>query len=80
MGHFALLTWIYRMAEVLPHLVKTIEFRRFSPNGLIKVMNCQEVTLSPASYHSIRVLSQEKHGALFKVVKDFFLLPKSTLF
>jgi hypothetical protein len=35
------------MVEVLPNLVKAIEFCRFSPNGLIKVMSSQEVTLSP---------------------------------
>jgi hypothetical protein len=36
------------------------------------------VTLSPKGYHLIRVLSQEKHGATFKVVRDLSVLPKST--
>jgi hypothetical protein len=43
-------------------------------------MSYQEVTLSLAGYHLIRVLSQEKHGAPFRVVKDISSLPKSTLF
>ncbi len=37
------------MAEVLPNLLKAIEFHKVSPNGLIKAMNSQKVTLSPAS-------------------------------
>jgi hypothetical protein len=68
------------VAEVLPNLVKAIEFHRVSPNGLIRVVSFQEVTLSPASYHLVRVIIQKKHRALFKVVKDFSVLPKSILF
>jgi hypothetical protein len=77
--HLAPFTWFYRVAEVLLNLVKAIEFRRISPDGLIRAMNSQEVTLSPIGYHSIRVISQEKHGAPFRMVRDFFALPKSTL-
>jgi len=80
MGHLAPFTWIYQMAEVFPNLVKTIEFRRISPNGLIRAMSSQEVTLSLPCYHSVKVQSQLKHGAPFKVVRDFSALPKSTLF
>jgi hypothetical protein len=67
------------MAEVLPNLVKAIEFRRISPNGLIKTLSFQEVILSPIGYHSVRALSQEKHKTPFRVVRNFSALPKSTL-
>jgi hypothetical protein len=80
MGHLAPLTWIYRVAEILPNLVKAIKFRRISLNGLIKAVNSQEVTFSPIGYHSVRILFQDKHGAPFRMVRDFSALPKSTLF
>jgi hypothetical protein len=80
MGHLAPLTWIYRVAEVLSNLAKAIEFHKVSLNGFIRAVSFQEVTLSFASYHSVKVLSQEKHGAPFRVVRDFLALAKSTLF
>ncbi len=67
------------MTDVHSNLVKSIEFPKISPNGLIKAMNFQEVTLSLEGYHSIKVLSQEKHRAPFKVVKNLSVLPKSSL-
>jgi hypothetical protein len=76
-GHLTLLMWIYRMTGVLSNLVQAIEFRRISPNGFIRAMSFQKVTFSPEGYHLIRVLSQEKHITLFKVVKDLSVLPKS---
>ncbi len=79
-SHLALLTWIYRMAEVLPNLVKAIEFCRISLKGLIRAVNSQEVTLSPIGYHSVRILFQEKHIAPFRVVTYFSTLPKSVLY
>jgi hypothetical protein len=79
-GHLAPLTWIYRVAEVLPNLVKAIEFRKISSKSLIIAMSSQEVTFSPVGYILVRVLFQTKHGAPFKVVKDFSALPKSTIF
>jgi hypothetical protein len=41
------------------------------PQDLIRVVNSQEVTLSPTRFHSIRVLFQEKREAPFRVVKNF---------
>ncbi len=75
MGHLTPLTWNYQMAEVLPNLVKAIEFHKISPNSLIRVVSSQEVTFSPACHHSIRVLFQEKHEVPFIMVKDFSALP-----
>ncbi len=39
MSHLTPLTWIYRIAEVLPNLVKAIELCRISPNSLIRAMS-----------------------------------------
>ncbi len=69
-----------RRPGVLSNLVKAIEFRRISPNGLIRVMSFQELTLSPEGYHLIKILFQEKHGTPFKVVKDLSMLPKFSFF
>jgi hypothetical protein len=42
-------------------------------------VSTQEVTFSPDNYHLTRVLVQEKHEALFKVIRDLLVLPKSSL-
>jgi hypothetical protein len=47
--------------------LQVIEFQRVTPNGLIKIANSQVITISLESYHPIRVLSQERHGALLRV-------------
>jgi hypothetical protein len=75
-GDHTPLTWIYRVTGVSPNLVQAKEYRRVSPNGLIRVENPQEVTLCPESYHLIRVLIQEKHGAPFKVARELPSPPK----
>lgn len=71
--------WIYRVTRISSNLVQAIEFRKVSPNDLIRAMSLQEVTLFPEVYHSIRVLAQEKHKPPFKVVRDLSVLPKSSL-
>ncbi len=38
--------WIYQGMGVLSNLVQAIEFRRISPNGFIKAVSSQEVTLA----------------------------------
>jgi hypothetical protein len=80
MGHLTLLTWVFRVAKVLPNLVKAIESRRISPNGLIRDVISEHVTLSPVGYHSIRVLFPKKHEVPFRVVRDLSALPKSIIF
>ncbi len=77
--HLAPLMWIYRVTRVLSNSVKTIKFRKIFPNNLIRTVSSQEVTFSLKGYHLIKVLSQDKHGAPFKVVRDLSVLPKSTL-
>ncbi len=64
MSHLAPLTWIYRMVEVFPNLVKAIEFRKISPSGFMRIVSSQEVTLSPACYHLVKVLSQKTWNSL----------------
>jgi hypothetical protein len=74
--HLAPLTWIYQMMGVFSNLVKAIEFRKISPNDLIRVVSSQKVTLSPEGYHLIKVLSPKTTRNPVKVVRDFFMLPK----
>jgi hypothetical protein len=75
-GDHAPLTWIYyRVTGVSPNLVQAREYRRVSPNGLIRAENPQEVTLCPESYHLIRVLIQEKHGPLSRWPEIFLPFP-----
>ncbi len=50
--------------------MQAIEFQSVTPPGLIRAANSQVITLSPESYHPIRVLFQERHGAPYKVVRE----------
>jgi hypothetical protein len=79
-GNHTPLKWIYHVTSVSFNLVQAIEFSKASPNGLIRAVSTQEVTLSPENYHLTRVLVQEKHGTPFKVIKDLSILLKSSLF
>jgi hypothetical protein len=60
--------------------VQAIEFQRVTPTGLIRAANSQVITFSPEGYHPIRVLSQEKHGALFRVAGELPSLTKPPYF
>jgi len=64
------------MGEVLPNLVKTIKFRRISPNDLIRAVSSQEVTLSPVGYHLVRFLFQEKQGGPFQSGQKLLYTPQ----
>jgi hypothetical protein len=61
------LEWIYHVTGVTPNMVQANEFQRVTPTGFIKAM----ITLSPEGYHPIRVLFQERHGAPYKVAREF---------
>jgi hypothetical protein len=67
------------MTGVFSNSVQAIELCRVSPNGFIRAVNSQEVTLSSKGYHSIRVLVEEKQGAFLKVARDLLVLPKPSL-
>jgi hypothetical protein len=56
--------------------MQAVEFQRVTPTSFIRAANSQVITLSFKGYHPIRVLSQEKHGALFKVPKELPSLTK----
>jgi len=70
------LAWVYHVTRVTPNTVQAIEFQRVTPTGLIKAANSQVITLSPKGYHPIRVLSQERHGALFRIARELPSLTK----
>jgi len=56
--------------------VQAVEFQKVTLTGLIRALNSQVITLSPEGYHPIRVLSQERHGAPFRVARE---LPSLTM-
>jgi hypothetical protein len=74
-----ILEWVYHVTRVTPNTVQAIEFQRVTPTGLIRAANSQVITLSPEGYHPIRVLYQERHGAPYKVAKEFPSLTKLPL-
>jgi hypothetical protein len=61
-------------------MVQAIEFQRVTPTGLIRAANSQVITFSPEGYHLIRVLSQERHKAPFRIAREFPSLTKPSLF
>jgi hypothetical protein len=73
------LAWVYHVTGVTVNTVQVVEFQRVTPIGLIRASNSQVITLSPEGYHPIRVLSQEKHGALFRVARELPSLTKPPL-
>jgi hypothetical protein len=65
-GNNTTLAWVYHVTRV-------------TPIGFLRVANSQVITLSPKSYHPIRILSQERHGTPFKVAREFPSLTKPPL-
>jgi hypothetical protein len=74
------LAWVYHVTGVTPNMVQAIEFHRVTPIGLIRAANSQVITLSPKFYHPIKVLSQERHEASFRVARELPSLTKPPLF
>ncbi len=68
--------WVYHVTRVTPNKVQAIEFQRVTPTGFIRVANSQVITLSSKGYHQIKVLSQERHGAPLRVIKELPSLTK----
>jgi hypothetical protein len=73
------LAWVYHVTGVTPNTVQAVEFQRVTPIGLIGVANSQVITLSPEGYHPIKVLTQERHGAPLRVVRELPSLTKPPL-
>jgi hypothetical protein len=69
-GNNTTLAWEYHVIGVTPNTVQAVEFQKVTPIGFIKVANSQVITFSPEGYHPIRVLSQERHGALLRVARE----------
>ncbi len=73
-----LFDWVYHVTQTAHNMVQAIEFQRISHNGIIKATNSQEITLSTKGFHPIRVLMQERHGALLKEAKELSAPTKLT--
>jgi hypothetical protein len=66
----ASLEWVYYVLEALSDQVTALEFRRVSTSGQIQATSHQKHFLLPGIHSSIRVLSQERHGATLKITRD----------
>jgi hypothetical protein len=64
------LDWVYYVLESLPNMVIALEFRRISDSGQIRATSHQKPSLLLDNHISVRVLSQEGHGATFRVARD----------
>jgi hypothetical protein len=51
-------------------MVKAVEYKRITDNGLIQAAGRQEVTLPTKGFNFIRVFTQMKHGATLKVARE----------
>ncbi len=47
-----------------------IEYKSIVPNGRIQATTHQVISLSTANYRPVRVLSQERSGATYKIARD----------
>jgi hypothetical protein len=56
--------------DSLPDKVLALEFRKTSASGQLRAMSYQIYFLLHHNLSSVRVLSQERHGASLKVARD----------
>ncbi len=66
----ALLEWVYYMLESLPDKVLVLEFRKVSTSGQLRATSHQKHSLLLDNHTSVRVLSQERHGATLKIARN----------
>jgi len=59
--------------------MQVVKFQKVTPTSFIRAENSQVITLSPKSYHPIRVLSQERHEAPLRVARELPSLTKPPL-
>jgi len=64
------LNWVYFVLRSAQGKAEVIEYKRIAPNGRIQATTHQVILLSTANYRPVRVLSQERSGATYKVAKD----------
>ncbi len=64
------LDWVYYVLESLPNKVIVLEFKRILASGQIRATSHQKHSLLLDNHISVRVLSQEGHGATFRITKN----------
>ncbi len=64
------LNWVYYVLKSFPNKTLALEFRRISTNGQIRATSHQTHFLLFANHFSVRVLSQEGHGATLRIVRE----------
>jgi len=71
--------WIYYVLESHRGTAKVIEFKKITPNGIIKATTHAAITLPTKGYRPVRILSQDKHSSTLKVARDAPIPSKSPL-
>jgi hypothetical protein len=64
------LDWVYLVLELTRDKASAFEFKKTTLNGRIQAITQQALMISTVGYCAIKVLSQEKPGAIFKVARD----------
>jgi hypothetical protein len=73
------LAWVYHVTGVTLHMVQAVELQRVTPTGLIRAEHSQVITFCPKGCHPMRVLSQKRHGTMFRVNRELPSLTKPPL-
>jgi len=71
--------WIYYVLESHRGTAKVIEFKKITPNGIIKATTHAAITLPTKGYRPVRIFSQDTHGSTLKVAKNVPIPGKSPL-
>ncbi len=72
------LDWVYYVLESLPNKTIALEFRRILTNGQIRGTSHQTHSLRSDNHFPVRVLSQEGHGATFRIARELPSASKRT--
>lgn len=63
------LDWVYLVLEPADVIALVLEFQKIMPGGRIQAMTNQTIKISTIKHRLVRVLSQERPGATFKVAR-----------
>ncbi len=72
--------WVYQVVGTTQSTANVSEFKRISHTGRIKATGSHTITIPLEGYEPIRVLTQDNHGATFRLAKNLPLPSKKPLF
>jgi hypothetical protein len=65
--------WVYLITEVANATASALEFKKISGTGQIQATGSHNTTIPLEGYTSVRILTQDGHGATLRLVKDIQL-------